>query len=78
MSYNDIPEFDYASHSMSFGKKLWLILVALFYALGFGVLWFGLFVGGMTSILLIPIGAGVTLLGIIFGISLPIKRSKRS
>ncbi len=77
MSYHDIPEFDYASHSMSFGKKLLLILIALVYALGFGLLWFALFAGGMASVLLIPVGAGITIVALLFGIFFPIRRSKR-
>ena len=78
MSYNDIPEFAYASHSMSFRKKLLLILIALVYALGFGILWYALFTGGgMSMLLLLPVGAGITLIGLIFGISIPLKRSKR-
>lgn len=74
MSHNDLPEFDYAAHSMSTGKKMFLILIALVYALGFGLLWYALFTGGMSGALLLLIGAGITIAALVFGVFLPLMR----
>ena len=77
MSRNDIPEFDYASHSMSMGRKIFLIFIGLVYALGFGALWYALLTGGMSGLLIGFVGACVTVMAVLFGILSPLKRRKR-
>lgn len=74
---HDVPEFDYESHFMGVGKKIFYLVIGILFSLGFGVLWYAIITGGTLGMLLGLIGGGATLSALVFGILLPLLHCKR-